>query len=68
MERGKRRLNMIIDDPYYIEINDKEKAAYTILNMCNNCYRLHYCTGAEALKCNQIKERLGNKNGKEKFY
>lgn len=49
---------MIINEPYHMEIHSEKDAQYAIKNMCSNCYRLHYCTGAEAYKCNQVKEEI----------
>lgn len=49
---------IIIENPYHMEIHSKKDAEYAIKNMCSNCYRLHYCTGAEAYKCNKVKDEI----------
>lgn len=51
---------MKVVDRFYqeIEINTTKEAYNYIVNMCKNCPVWDYCTGADALKCNKIKDKV----------
>ena len=56
---------MEITYPYKMSINTKEDAVYAITHMCCECPdRVHYCSGAKSMKCNEVKDNIAREFSK----